>query len=48
MILYLIPNRLIIILYNYFRKFIFYMNIKTELDLNETEKKWEHYIKKYQ
>ena len=45
LILYLIPNRFITIFYNFFKKFIFFFNIKTELDLSETEKKWEHYIK---
>ena len=34
-----------VIFYNFFKKFIIYMNIKTELDLSETEKKWEQYIK---
>ena len=45
LILYLIPNRFITIFYNFFKKFIFLLNIKTELDLSETEKKWKEYIK---
>ena len=45
LILYLIPNRFITIFYNFFKKFIFLFNIKTELDLSETEKKWKEYIK---
>ena len=45
LILYLIPNRFITIFYDFFKKFIFLFNIKTELDLSETEKKWKEYIK---
>ena len=44
LILYLIPNRFITNFYNTFKKFIFLFNIKTEIDLSETEKKWEQYI----
>ena len=44
LILYLIPNRFITNFYNIFKKFIFLFNIKTELDLSETEKNWEQYI----
>ena len=45
LILYLIPNGFITIFYNFFKKLIFLFNIKTELDLSETEKKWKEYIK---